>query len=356
MTVPFWNPETDDTLVCRAVIDETHDTRTFVFGAPAPRRFAYRPGQFVNLEVETPAGTETRSYTLSSSPTRPDLVAITVKRIDGGAVSNHLHGNLKPGMRLKAQLPLGDFSHEAEADGTENRAGRKLLFLAAGVGITPLMSMARTIADRHDAVDLVFATWNHAARDIAFVDELAHLARRHAGIRLAHVLTRPAPADAWAGYRGRLDAAQLRAIAPDLAERDVYCCGPDGFMAAAKTTLAGLGHDPARYFEESFAFGSGEAEAAEPVDPAARRYKVTFAKSGKVVECDGATSILTAAKKAGVALPSACTKGLCGTCKQKKVSGEVEMAHAGGIRQREVDAGMILLCCSKPRSDVTVDK
>ncbi|WP_407051619.1 FAD-binding oxidoreductase [Methyloraptor flagellatus] len=346
---PLWNVEADDTLVCRGVIDETHDVRTFLFGAATPRRFAYEPGQFANIEVEVGGTVETRSYTLSSAPTRPDLVAITVKRIPGGVVSNHLHETLEVGAKLKVQLPLGDFTHA-------RRAPRKILFLAAGVGVTPLMSMLRTIVDRHEPVDVVFATWNQAAADIVFAEELAHAARRHPSLSLAHVLTRPTGRDAWAGHRGRIDATQLKAIAPDLAGREVYCCGPDGFMAAAKAALASLGHDPARYFEESFVFGSGEAAEAAPVDPGAQVYKVTFAKTGKVIECDGSTSILAAAKKGGIALPSACTKGLCGTCKQKKLAGDVEMSHSGGIRQREIDAGMILLCCSKPRSDVTVDK
>src|SRR3712207_8666615 len=82
----------------------------------------------------------------------------------------------------------------------------------------------------------------------------------------------------------------------------------------------------------------------------------TFAKSGRTVPCDESTTILAAARAAGLRLPSSCTRGLCGTCKTRKVSGEVEMNHQGGIRQREIDAGLILLCCSKPRADVTVER
>jgi ferredoxin len=83
---------------------------------------------------------------------------------------------------------------------------------------------------------------------------------------------------------------------------------------------------------------------------------VSFARSNREIECGSAQHVLDAAKKAGVRLPASCTQGMCGTCKVKLVSGEVAMKHAGGIRQREIDQGMVLLCCSKPLSDLVVDK
>ena len=85
-------------------------------------------------------------------------------------------------------------------------------------------------------------------------------------------------------------------------------------------------------------------------------YKITFAKTGKVFDCDANTFILKAAADAGLRLPHACAKGVCSTCKSKKISGEVVMEHGGGIRQREIDAGMFLPCCSKPRSDVVFQR
>jgi ferredoxin len=98
-----------------------------------------------------------------------------------------------------------------------------------------------------------------------------------------------------------------------------------------------------------------EAEAQEAA-PAKRMFRVEFAKTRRVVECPEDMFVLEAARKAGIRLPSSCTKGLCGTCKSKLVSGTVEMKHAGGIRQREIDAGMTLLCCSKPTSDLVVER
>jgi ferredoxin len=109
---------------------------------------------------------------------------------------------------------------------------------------------------------------------------------------------------------------------------------------------------------ESFAEMRAEAPgfAPAPVESTDTKFKVSFAKSHREIECGSGQHVLDAAKKAGVRLPASCTQGMCGTCKVKLVSGEVAMKHAGGIRQREIDQGMVLLCCSKPLSDLVVDK
>ena len=96
-----------------------------------------------------------------------------------------------------------------------------------------------------------------------------------------------------------------------------------------------------------------DAPAAAPIET---HFKVSFAKSRRDIDCAHDQNVLDAAKKAGVRVPASCTQGMCGTCKVKLVSGEVEMKHAGGIRQREIDQGMVLLCCSKPKSDLVIDK
>jgi ferredoxin len=95
--------------------------------------------------------------------------------------------------------------------------------------------------------------------------------------------------------------------------------------------------------------------AAPTVAPAAKVFRIAFTKANRVIECPEDTFVLTAARRAGLRLPSSCTRGVCGTCKSQLVAGTVDLRHAGGIRQREIDAGMILLCCSKPTSDLVVD-
>ncbi|KTQ97711.1 ferredoxin [Aureimonas ureilytica] len=354
----LWDPEEDDILVCRAVREETHDVKTFVFAPRTRRRFVFDPGQFLTFEFEIDGETIYRCYTISASPTRPDTCSITVKRVPNGPVSNWLHDHFKPGMTLKATGPMGEFSWARHVS-----ASGKYLLISGGSGVTPMMSMTRAAYDLAEIRDTVFL---HAARtpaDIVFDDELAMMSRRNRSIRVAHVCECDAPGRSWPGLRGRLSAGMLEAVAPDFREREVFVCGPSPFMTAVRAMLQGAGFDMARYHEESFNFEElspgekAEVEtAAEEMAPATRTFRIEFAKTKRVVECPEDMPILEAAKRAGLRLPSSCTKGLCGTCKSKKVSGEVEMTHQGGIRQREIDAGQILICCAKPRSDVVIER
>ena len=353
MTRP-WDPEHDDELVCMAVRDETHDVRTFVFAALQPRHFSFRPGQFLTFAFKIDGAEIPRCYTIASAPTRPDRVAITVKRQPGGAVSPWLHATLRPGSRVTVAGPMGDFTAPPEAPG-------KRLLLSGGSGVTPLMSMTRAAYDLGDgAADIVFV---HAARspaDILFRAELGLMARHWPGLRTAFVCETDSPGESWNGYRGRLSLPMLRLLAADLLEREVFCCGPAPFMAAVRAMLDEAGFDRARYHEESFDFAAlplpVRAEVAHAEAEIAAGFSVQFLKSGQTVQCPAATTVLDAARAAGLKLPSSCTKGMCGTCKSRLVSGRVDMAHAGGIRQREIDAGLVLLCCSRPLEDLVVDR
>jgi ferredoxin-NADP reductase len=355
-TAAAWDGDRDDTLVCRAVRQETHDVKTFVFSAPEPRLFRYAPGQFITLELEIGGQAMQRCYTLSSTPSRPDTVSITVKRVPGGTVSNWLHDNLEAGARVKVRGPTGAFScflHPMPAK-------QKYLFLSAGSGITPLMSMARAMHDMVLDADIAFV---HSARtpdDIIFARELELMACNRNGLfRLGTVCERRGAQPAWSGFNGFLGLAVLQNVAPDYRERQVFTCGPAPYMAAVRAMLEGAGFDMAAYHEESFSFETLAQEAASEEAAVAEEgagFTVTFSRSGDEVTCPPGQTILGAAKAAGVRLPISCTQGLCGTCKTKMVSGQVDMKHAGGIRQREIDHGWILPCCSKPLGDVVLER
>ncbi|WP_237152046.1 hybrid-cluster NAD(P)-dependent oxidoreductase [Oryzibacter oryziterrae] len=352
--LPLWDSEADDTLVCRAVIDETADVKTFVFEGPEPRRFAYKPGQFLTISVEIGGETVNRCYTISSTPTRPNTVAITVKRVPGGIVANWLHDNLKPGGTIKGIGPMGEFS-------CLNDAAPKYLFLSGGSGITPLMSMSRALADLGRPVDVVFVHACRTPKDIIFRAELDLIAARLPGFRVIHLPERQDGEAGWAGATGRISADFFKLFVPDFATRSVWCCGPAPFMKAAKTTLGDLGAPTALYHEESFDFGTLTGGAAEPVaeaavEPGVATYKITFAKSGQVVEARADQFVIATARAAGVPLPASCSEGLCGTCKSKLVSGTVDMNHKGGIRKKEIDQGLFLPCCSKPTSDLVIER
>jgi ferredoxin-NADP reductase len=372
-----WDSDTDDALVCCHVRQETHDVKSFFFRAPNERTFVFEPGQFITLELEIDGEAVNRCYTISSPPTRPHTISITVKRVPGGKVSNWLHDNLEAGGTVRVLGPSGEFT-------CARHPARKYLFLSAGSGVTPLMSMSRTHHELGEDRDIVFV---HSARtpdDIIFARELDLIAANQGHFRTAFVCERVGARTNWPGVTGFLSLPLLKLIAPDFLTREIFTCGPAPYMKAVRDLLAAAGFDAAHYHEESFSFETleemaaqlttahvGQAlqsatsfeearEAAAGFDPAPAAvettFKVAFAKSNRKIECGGDQHVLDAARKAGVRLPSSCTQGMCGTCKVKLLSGEVAMKHAGGIRQREIDQGMVLLCCSKPLSDLVVDK
>jgi ferredoxin-NADP reductase len=349
-----WDPEVDDTLVCRAARHETHDVMTFVFAAESPRRFVFQAGQFMTFQFEVQGQRINRCYTLASSPTRPDRVSITVKRTPGGAVSAWLHETLRPGMAVKALGPMGDFTCAAYP-------AAKYLFLSAGSGITPLMSMARADHDLASEADIAFVHSARSPADLIFEAELALMARERPALKVTAICEDDSPGRPWSGYRGRLDAARLDLIVPDVRDREVFVCGPGPYMDAVRALLVDSGFDMARHHQESFDFArliadDPDAGTLEPPAAGGRVFKVEFAASRRVIDCPEDRFVLEAAKAAGLRLPSSCTKGMCGTCKSRLLSGAVAMSPAGGIRQREIDQGWVLICCSKPTSDLIIER
>lgn len=350
--------DTDETeLVCRAVLDVTHNVKSFCLASPDGSVFAFEPGQFVTLELEIDGQSISRCYTISSPPTRPHLLSITVKRVTGGPVSNWLHDTMAPGARLRVRAPLGGFTLRAPV-------AARYLFLSAGSGITPLMSMTRTLADLGSDADVLFVHSARTPADIVFRRELDAITAVHPNIRVAYVCEADHETERWQGLRGRLSAAVLMAMAPDVHERVTYTCGPAPYMASVRTILTELGCDLASYHEESFTFETVVAALGADADAPGTdadddsgivTHSVELVRSGVTLRCGATQTILDAAYAAGVRVPASCTQGMCGTCKSSKLSGEVDMQHNGGIRPREIAQGKILLCCSTPLGDVRID-
>ncbi|KZL15414.1 3-ketosteroid-9-alpha-hydroxylase reductase subunit [Pseudovibrio axinellae] len=349
--IPMWDPETDDVLVCRQVRQETHDVKTFLFSGREPRDFRFYPGQHMTFELPV-EGMIFRSYTISASAARPYRIEITVKRVPGGPGSNWLHDYMVPGKEINVSGPAGEFTTDATAD-------HKVLFISAGSGITPMMSMTRTACDLSEPSDLHFI---HAARspsDIIFREELALLAAQNPGLKLGFTCDTASAQHSWTGYTGRLNMQMLSLMTPDFMERKIFCCGPASFMDGVRNMLQSTDFAMERYYEESFDFGAETAGTVD--DPTAapeisdQTFFVSFSKTGHVVECGPGITLLSAAREAGLLPMSSCQRGICGTCKSILHSGEVDMQHGGGIRQREIDQGKILICCATPLSDVVVE-
>jgi glycine betaine catabolism B len=360
-----WAAEDQTVLVCTAVSDVTHDVKNFVFEPEGDQLFEFDAGQFLTLMLDIDGTPVNRCYTISSPPTRPNRIAITVKRVVGGKVSNWVHDNIVPGSKVTALAPLGAFT-------LTSRPAEKLLFLSAGSGITPLMSMLRTLYDLGSDADVVFLHSARTPSDIVFRSELAAIETLMPNLRVVHVCEADYPSERWGGMRGRLSPTMLHTIVPDLLERTIFNCGPVPYMEAVRRILGELDYDLGSYHEESFTFDDPATPGATPPpegvayediavaappagDDGVATYSVEFTKSGRTVTCRADENVLDVALAAGVRLPSSCSQGMCGTCKLPKLSGEVEMNHNGGIRPREITAGKILACCSKPLSDLSLD-
>ncbi len=347
----------DQEMVLRRRVPVTHDVVTLVLEPTVPGTFAFAPGQFVTLVVDVDGVPVERCYTISSPPTRPHLLTVTVKRIEGGGLSPYLHDRLQPGDRVAVRGPNGAFTVAAHP------AARYLL-LSAGSGVTPTLSTVRAMADLGELDDVVVVHSARTPADLACRGELDALAADHPGLRVVWVCEDDSPGSAsWQGPRGRLAADLLLAQVPDVTEREVFTCGPPGYMTATRALLAGLGVAPDRCHEESFVLGEAAApcvpaapEALAPLEVArAATATVTFGRSGREVACPPGTTVLAAAQQAGISMPSSCGGGLCGTCKSGLLAGRVAMNHQGGIRPREVAAGKFLPCCSTPDGDIVVD-
>jgi ferredoxin-NADP reductase len=335
----FWNGTA--LLRCVDVIDEAPNVRTFRFATADGSWFRYSAGQFVTLEIPTAAETVYRTYTLSSTPTRPQVASVTIKAQANSIGTRWLLDNLKVGDTLKAVGPAGEFFLPSQRE--------KLLFISAGSGITPMMSMTRFLFDRAEPVNIQFVHFGRSPEDLLFHAELNEMARTWKRLTLLWSVETPA-AGGWSGLQGRIDQLGLEVLCRDVAEREIYCCGPTPFMKATRDAVLAATGSLARYHEESF-----QPEAPTPV-PAAKAAtnpdteiaEIRFTKSGRSAHIGFDTTILEAARSVGIAIPYACTMGLCGTCKVMKGGGLVRVDHNGGVTDGELQEGYVLACCTRP--------
>jgi ferredoxin-NADP reductase len=346
-----WDSQAQE-LECIMIIPETHNVRTFCFQTMDGSWFRYLPGQFITLEFTIAGKKVQRTYTLSSSPSRPTSISVTVKAQEDSVASKWMHENLKVGDRVKAYGPAGLFSF------VHNPAD-KYLFISGGSGITPLMSMTRWLFDEGLHTDINFIHCARMPSEIIFRPELEQMAMRVPDIRVTWVVKDEEPYRAWTGFRGRLNQLVLELAAPDYFEREIFCCGPAPFMQTVRDILLAVGYDMDHYHEESFAAPiRQEADAPvhdDVVPDEAAMAELIFTLSGQSVKCRETDTILDVAREVGLNIPSACQFGVCGTCKTRKTGGDVHMIHNGGITDDEVAEGYFLACCSKPIGRVEIE-
>lgn len=334
--------------------DETPDTKTFRFDDQTGRIFDYWPGQYLTLSLAINGREYKRSYSLASSPSRPRLLEITVKRVSNGIVSNWLNDHLHIDDVLTVKGPYGKFSCMPNPP-------KKILFLAAGSGIVPIMAMLRWLTDTSAPADIRLLLSFRSPEDIIYRDELELMLTRHDNISMDITLTTDRIADHdWSGLTGRINEQMIRQAVPDLPERIVYLCGPDAFMAECKKSLMQLNLPAENLCYESYtvngpATHTGNASLRSSTKNPTGNYQVSFAKSGKTIAADGRISLLDLAETSGISIDHECRCGDCGMCMIKCLKGQIEMTEQVEIDRIDREKGWVYSCCSYPSSNVVLD-
>jgi glycine betaine catabolism B len=366
--------QADLTCFCARIISDTPTVKTFCLVAETPVLFDYQPGQFVNLELQIDGQTVLRPYSISSTPTRPYHLSVTVKRSptagpdsgpNSGSVSNWLHDQLQVGDRVRlVGGPMGDFTCVPQSP--EDQLPPKILLISAGSGITPMLSMARWVQDTLADCDVVFLHSAKSPEEIICRSELELMSAQMPNFRLVTTITQPLAGQPWSGLTGRISETLLNLVVPDLHARSVFVCGANGFMSGIRDLLAARGFPMENYRSESF--GAAPVRPAKtptdapptvigPIDDSAQNAtpsSVNFSQSGQIVPADGSATILELAEQAGVPLRSACRMGACGSCKQSCVGNVRYEQDAKALSAADRAAGYILACVAYPEGAVEV--
>ncbi|MGW2371229.1 1,2-phenylacetyl-CoA epoxidase subunit PaaE [Kitasatospora sp. NPDC001683] len=323
--------------------------------------YAFRPGQTLTLRKVVDGADERRSYSICAPVGGP--LRIAVREVPGGLFSRWLVREARPGEEVEVLTPSGLFTPELGVPADH-------VLLAAGSGITPMLSIAASVlaADRRSTVTLLYG--NRRSDTVMFADELADLKDRYLGrFQLVHVLSRETR-DAEL-LSGRLDPERVRALLAALVDvggvGHWWLCGPFGMVAGAKELLAELEVPGERVHQELFhAQDEPLAERDEDWDRAdgdaegapGERSEVTVVLDGRgsTLTLPRDRSILDGAQRSRPDLPFACKGGVCGTCRALVTEGEVEMRRNFALEEKELAAGYVLTCQARPLTDrVTVD-
>lgn len=295
---------------------ETVDSATLVIKPGWGFSFDYEAGQYIGIGLLVEGRWRWRSYSLTSPPAGGQArtaragartITITVKAMPEGFLSTHLVGGVEPGTIVRLAAPQGNFV-------MPDPAPASVLFLTAGSGITPVMSMLRTLVRRDQIGGPGHIVHVHSAPtqdDVMFAAELAELAHAHDGYRLELRTTRT---------QGRLDLERLDDVVPDWRDRQTWACGPEAMLEAAERTwkAAGVGE---RLHLERFAVSRGPVHGSGGT--------VTFARSDRTATVDAATSLMDAGEDAGVRMPFGCRMGICQSCVVGLVEGHVRDLRTG---------------------------
>ncbi|MFZ1154346.1 MAG: ferredoxin reductase [Solirubrobacteraceae bacterium] len=292
----------------------------------------HRPGQYVRLGIEVNGVHHWRAYSLTSDPKRADgCISITPKLVEGGKVSPFLFSGVRPGTIVRLGGVEGTFV-------LPDPLPKRLLFVSAGSGITPIMSMLRSIAGQGHVEDIVHVHCARSLDGVIFARELHELQTRHPGYRLHLRIT---------SEQGRVAPDQLDVLCPDWSQREAFVCGPAGLLEAMGEHWRSAGEQArlhVEHFQPDSGIGDGERGSGGTV---------RFCSSDILASSDGEQPILEAGEKAGATLPFGCRMGICHTCVGRLRAGQVRDLRTGRVHGQPGE--MLRTCINAPEGAVEID-
>lgn len=340
----------------------TADSVEVTFAVPPELHgsYDYVPGQHVALRATIDGHELRRSYSICRPPTTGSI-SVAIKRDLGGAFSGWANDTLKPGDRIDVMSPQGTFTVPID-----DLAGEHLVGIAAGSGITPLMSLASSVLAASESSRFTLVYTNRTALDVMFLEELADLKDRYpARLALHHVLSREQRSSPL--LSGRIDADKFDVmlgsiLLPETVD-EWFLCGPFDLVELCRDALERAGVEPARVHFELFTTGDparAHGDSGRPVitRPGDETIGIEFTLDGQTATVTtpvGANeSILNAALRVRPDVPFACAGGVCGTCRARLVSGDVTMTENYALEPDELERGYILTCQSHPKTPTVV--
>ena len=334
-------------LILTQIRDESHNVKSFRLapndhdGLP----FRFSAGQFINLTLKNKSAPLQRSYTIASSPNQLDWIEISVKKEAGGQGSGYLHESSKVGDIFHIHGPHGKFFFDPDIT-------RRLILIAGGVGITPIMSMIRFIRDINWQGEVNVLLSAKTESDLLFNDELREIRQSHKNISIEQTLTKNSNSN-WTGRTGRIDSETIRKMELDQDGTHVFICGPNAMADEISSMVLATGIDPRNLHRESF---GGKRRGSAPVDTADQEtHTVEFSNSKQKVNISNNTTLLELAESYNVTIESDCRAGICGQCKVKLIRGQVKMECEDALTDQEQASSMILACQSIAKSDLIVE-
>ena len=336
------------TLRVSRTIDEVDSVRTIRLVRDEGHLPPFEAGQYINLSVGIDGVQTSRPYSMSSPPSQTAYYDITVKRTDGGFVSNFLLDHLEVGDVLESTAPAGEFHYNPVFHGDD------LAMLAGGSGITPMMSMIRQFSSLGSDKKIHLVYICRTPEEVIFSEEIESLAAEHEYFNFTKVISRPK--EGYQGLTGHITAELLTSLLKNIEEKTYYLCGPTGMCDAAKRDLLSLGVRPGKIRQENF------GESADVTTKAGWPENVKKGTTVNVQVVDGASfeapigePLLNSLDRAGVSVPSSCHSGECSLCRVKLVQGKV--FHLADSRERASDKkyGYIHSCSSYPTGDIEIE-